>query len=204
VIALLSTVQALPDDERAAAERALVPLARDAAIGALTVDIAHDAANALFGLTGLIGLLEAGEELEGGRIALLRQAGGELDVILRPLLELARASRDDRSTADLAAATRAAVALYSHGDRPGVATHYPDGPVRVACAPALTLQAAIHLLLAARSDRELSVAVGDGTLEVAPPGDESLDEVIARRIAADHGGSVQRSTTSFSLLLPSA
>ena len=204
MIALLSTVQSLPDDERAAAERALVPLARDAAIGALTVDIAHDAANALFGLTGLLGLLESGEELEAERIELLQQAAGGLDGILRPLLELARATRDDRRTADLVSATRAAVALYCHGERPGVATHYPEGPVRVACPPALTMQAAIHLLLAARSDRELAVAVREGTLEVGPAGDESLDELIAGRIAADHGGSVQRSTTSFRLLLPSA
>jgi len=205
LLALLSTVQSLPDEEeRAALERALVPLARDAALGALAPGLAHDAGNALFGLVGLLGLLDAGDVVSGERIELLRQSADGLDAVLRPALELLRATRDDRPTADLTAAARLAVALYAHGDHPPVDTHIPDRRVLVDCPTALVQQAAVQLLLAAAPADRVSVELAEGELRVAPAGAETLDEVIARRIAVDHGGALERDGATFRLRLPPA
>ena len=54
---LLSTILSLPDEQRPAVERELVPLARSAALGELAADVAHDVANPLFGVLGLVDLL---------------------------------------------------------------------------------------------------------------------------------------------------
>lgn len=185
-------------------ERALVPLARDAAIGSLAADLAHDAGNALFGLTGLLDLLEAGDLLGAERIALLQRSAGDLDRVIRPLLELVRAARDDRVSADLAAAVGIAAAIFHHGERPPV--HVTGhGSSRVACPPALVVQAVLHLLLATRQDTAIAVDLEDGAVRVGPVGsDESLDEVVARRIALDNGGVLERDADAFRLRLPSA
>jgi len=205
MIALLSTVQSLPDgEERAALERALVPLARDAALGALLPGLAHDAGNALFALVGLLGLLEDDAPISRDRIELLQQSAGDLDALLRPALESVRATRDDRATADLAAAARLAAALYGHGDHPAVDTRIPDGEVLVACRAALVQQAAIHLLLAATPTARVTIELAEATLRVSPVGAETLDELVARRIAADHGGRLERDGATLRLSLPAA
>jgi hypothetical protein len=205
MLALLSTVQSLPDgEERTALERALVPIARDAALGALSPGLAHDAGNALFGLVGLLGLLEEGEVVDRERIELLRQSADGLDGVLRPALEFVRATRDDRTTADLASATRLAVTLYAHGDHPRVDARIPDDAVAVACPAALVQQAVVHLLLAAAPTGRISVELADAELRVAPAGSETLDEVIARRIAVDHGGRLEREDATFRLHLQPA
>jgi len=205
MLALLSTVQSLPDGEdRAALERALVPLARDAALGALAPGLAHDAGNALFGLVGLLGLLEEGDAVSRDRIELLRQSADGLDAVLRPALELVRATRDDRPTADLTAAAQLAVRLYAHGDHPPVDARIPDGEVGVACPTALVQQAAIHLLLAVAGADRVVVELADTELSVAPVGAETLDEVVARRIAVDHGGRLERDDGTLRLQLQPA
>ena len=56
-LTLLSTILSLPDDQRPRVERELVPLARAAALGELAADVAHDVANPLFGVLGLVDLL---------------------------------------------------------------------------------------------------------------------------------------------------
>jgi signal transduction histidine kinase len=201
VLALLSTVQSLPDGDRADAERALIPFARDAALGALGPDIGHDVGNALFGVIGLIDLLEPGQALPRERLDLLRQSVGALDDALRQLLEFVRTTRDDRTVSDLAGLTRLAVGVYTHGGRTAAA-HVPDVDVRVACPPGLTAQAILHLLLACGPRCTLEL---DGPeLRVGPVGEPTIDEVVARRIALDHGGELLRTDAALLLRLAPA
>ena len=205
MVALLSTVQSLPDEERAAVERALVPLMRRAAVGALAVDIAHDAGNSLFGLSGLLDLIVADEPVGDRRRGLLLSAARELDSTLTPLLRFARAGDDAGMTADLGAAAHDALALYRHGERKmqPLAAHVPADEVRVGCPASLTLQAVVQLLLAADPAGELVVGA-DGTVRVAPARETSLEEIVTARIAADHGGSVERVDDALVLRLPQA
>ena len=202
MIALLSTVQGLPDDERATVERALVPFARTAAIGALAADIAHDVGNSLFGLTGLLDLVTAGEPIDAERLALLLKTAGELDAAFTPLLRFSRGGDDDRASTDLAAATREAVGLYRHGERKHreLAEVYTETASRVACPPSLAVQAVVHLLLAA--DPAERVELADGAVRVAPARQDSLHELVGRRIAVDHGGSLDRESDALVLRLP--
>jgi len=202
--ALLSTLSSLPDDERAAVERFLVPIAREAAIGALAADVAHDAGNALFGVIGLLDLTVDEEPLGRDRRELLLSSARELDRTLRPFLHFARVGDDEGSSSDLGGLVREAVALYRHGFRKTepLAVSVPEAPVRVAVPPSLAGQAVVHLLLAA--DLASSVELRDGTLRVAPAREPSLDEVIARRIALDHGGALDRDGGVYVLRLPRA
>jgi signal transduction histidine kinase len=199
VSSLLSTLQELPDDE-------LLPLARHAAIGSLSGGVAHDAGNALFGILGLLDLATAGEPVDPERLRLLRLSASDLDALLRPLLRFAHGERG-RSTGDLAAATREALELYRRGDRKDlqVEGEIPDRPVPVTCDPALLVQAAVHLLLAAAPARRLEVDVGAGRLRVGPAGEaESIDTLAAERIAAGAGGELARDERAFVLHLPGA
>lgn len=199
MLSLLSTLQQLPDDE-------LLPLARDAAIGSLSGGVAHDAGNALFGILGLLELATADRPTDPERLELLRSSASELDALLRPLLHLAR-GEPARPTADLAAATRDALTLYRRGDRKllQVDGAIPETPVRVACDPALLLQAAVHLLLAAEPRGRLEVEVEAGRLRIAPGGPgQTIDTLAAGRIAARAGGELARDDGALVLLLPAA
>lgn len=195
---LLSTLHQLPDDE-------LLPLARRNAIGALSGDIAHDAGNALFGILGLLELASAGRAVDSERLDLLRSSASELDAMLRPLLHFARGEPLSGS-GDLAAATREALVLYRRGERKDLRLDgaIPDAPVSVACPPALLLQAAVHLLLAATPRRRrLTVEVGPGRLRVAPADEgESIDTIAAERIAAGARGELTRDADALVLALP--
>jgi signal transduction histidine kinase len=188
----LSTVQSLPDAERAAFERALVSLARDAAVGALAADVAHDAANALFGLRGLLDLLEEGRPLDRERIAVLQRTAAGLEDASAPLLEFLRSAYDGRPEADLTAAVGLALRLFRHGRRPPVDETLPPTPVVVACPPGLAAQAAVQLLLAAAAASRIRVDLTSDALAVSPAAAESLDEVVVRRIAVDQGGTLAR------------
>jgi signal transduction histidine kinase len=206
---LLSSVDALPDDRRAEAERDLVPLAREAALGRLAADVAHDVANPLFGVLGLVDLLledaTPGSEDET-RLRLLHQTTGEMKRTLQSLLDFARATPGERTPGDLVAATRAALALARHGDGKSLAidAQYEDGELRVACDGDEVIQAVLHLVLAARSqDAQIRVVVADGVLRVAPAATpDGLDVVVARRIALDNGGSLDEVDGAFELRLP--
>lgn len=202
--ALLSTLQGLPDADRVDAERALVPVARRAAIGALAADVAHDAGNALFGVIGLLELIVDDQPLGRDRYELLLSSSRELDRTLRPFLAFARAGDDEGATSDLAALAREAVSLYRHGLRKvePLAVDLPEEPVRVAVPPSLAGQAVVHLLLAA--DLAASISLRDGALVVAPAREPSLDEVVAGRIAVDHGGSLAHEEGAYALRLPPA
>jgi hypothetical protein len=202
MVSLLSTVQALPDTERAEVERALVPFARQAAVGFLAEDIAHDAGNSLFGLTGLIGLMRPDEPVSARSLDVVLGAGRDLDDALRPLLLFARAGDDEGARADLAEATRQALALYRHGERKQLEldARIPAAAKRVATTPSSTVQAVVHLLLAA--DPVERIEVDDGTVTVAPARDPSLDELVAGRIAVDAGGSLDRENGMLVLRLP--
>jgi signal transduction histidine kinase len=206
---LLSSVDALPDDRRAEAERDLVPLAREAALGRLAADVAHDVANPLFGVLGLVDLLlddaTPGSEDET-RLRLLHQTTGEMKRTLQSLLDFARSTPGERTAGDLVAATRAALTLVRHGAGKSLAIdgQYDACELRVACDGDELIQAVLHLVLAARSqDAPIHVVVGDGALRVAPAAArDGLDVVVARRIALDNGGSLDEVDGAFELRLP--
>src|SRR6476659_4474302 len=163
--ALLSTIVTLPDDRRADAERELVPLAREAALGRLAADVAHDVANPLFGVLGLADLLledaTPGSEDET-RLRLLHQTTGEMKRTLQSLLDFARSTPGERTSGDLVAATRAALALVRHGAGKSLAIdgQYDADELHVACDGDELVQAVLHLVLAARSqDAQIRVVV---------------------------------------------
>jgi signal transduction histidine kinase len=208
-LALLSTIRDLPAEERREAERALVPLARSGALGDLAADVAHDVANPLFGVLGLVDLLlhdaPPGSDDEE-RLRLLHRTTLELKETLQALLDFARPGAQ-AGPGDLAAAARSALSLVRHG--PGhsleVEECLPAAPELVACSEGLLEQAALHLLLAARdAGGTVSLAVDAGALRVAPAGAESLGLVAAARIAADHGGALEREGEAWRLRLPAA
>lgn len=178
-----------------------MPFARNAAVGALAGDIAHDAGNALFGLIGLIGLIRAGEPVSERGLAVLLGAGRDLDDALRPLLHFARGADDEGARADLVEVVGHALALYRHGDRKQLEldVRLPAAPARVDCPPSAALQAVVHLLLAA--DPVALVEVDTAAVAIAPARDASLDELVAARIAADAGGGVARADDGYVLRL---
>jgi signal transduction histidine kinase len=211
---LLSTLLALPDEQRAAVERELVPLARSAALGELAADIGHDLANPLFAVLGLADLLlldvEAGSPTEE-RLSLLKETALELKGDLRALLDSAR-STDGPASAALDDAARAATALIRHGrgkELQVVAT-YPAEPVIVRCPAGALAQAALHLVAAGRVTAgdsgpiALEVAADDvcGLLRISPAVPDGLGVVAAGRIATDHGGSLDQDGGALALRLP--
>lgn len=201
---LLSTVQSLPDDERVAFERALVLLGRQSAIGALAAELAHDAGNALFGLVGLLDLTEPDARLDADRLALLQTSARELDEMARPILRFVRG--DDPGPGDLAAATREALELYRHGVRRDlvVDARYSEAGTRVALDHGTLLQAVVHVLLATAAGDGLAVSTAQGELRVSPAGADSLDRLVAARIAADAGGSLDVEGDALVLRIPAA
>jgi signal transduction histidine kinase len=205
---LLSTILSLPDDRRPAVERELAPLTRSAALGDLAADVAHDVANPLFGVLGLVDLLlddaTPGSDDED-RLRLVRDAALEMKATLGSLLDFARPGGSDAVQADLTEAVQAALELVRHGVGKllELDERYPAGPQLVACPRPLVLQSVLHLLLAARTGADkLTVEVADGALTVSPGGGESLGTLAAARIAADHGGTVELTEAAITLRLP--
>src|SRR5512141_1134175 len=117
-VTLLSTILSLPDDRRPAVERELAPLTRSAALGDLAADVAHDVANPLFGVLGLVDLLleDATPGTDGEvRLQLVSQSALEMKATLAGLLDFARPAASEAARADLAEAVRAALGLVRHG-----------------------------------------------------------------------------------------
>ena len=206
-----STLPTLPDEQRAALERELVPFARSAALGELAADIGHDLANPLFAVLGLVDLalldVAPGSPVEE-RLRLVKQTALELKDSLRALLDFARPAAGHES-GSLDDAARAATALVRHGHAKAlqVRATYPAEPVVVRCPAALLAQAAVHLVAAARASAadagpiEVEVTA-DGVLRVRPAAAGGLGVVAAGRIAADHGGSLERAGDTLALRLP--
>jgi signal transduction histidine kinase len=201
---LLSTLRSLPDGERIAVERELAPLARAAALGELAADVAHDIANPLFGILGLVDLLledtahgSGDEELLG----LLRQTALELKGTVGVLLDFVRVGDDDSTQASLADATRQAIELLRHGVGRSlqIAERYGDETAVVPCPHALLVQAVLQVLIASREAGRIEVEVGERRLRVSPPPEESLGVLVALRIALDHGAAVERAEGSLTL-----
>jgi signal transduction histidine kinase len=203
----LSTILSLSDDQRAALERELTPLARAAALGDLAADVAHDIANPLFGVLGLVDLLiedaAAGSEDED-RLRLLRQTALEMKATLHVLLEFARTPDGEPAEASLEDAARQALELLRHGVGRSllVDERYPSEPAIVPCPPSALAQAVLHLLLAARETGRVEIEVGNGSLRISPAPVESLGVLVAARIAVDHGGAVERTDGSLTLRWP--
>jgi signal transduction histidine kinase len=203
----LSTILSLSDDQRAALERELTPLARAAALGDLAADVAHDIANPLFGVLGLVDLLiedaAAGSEDED-RLRLLRQTALEMKATLHVLLEFARTPDGEPAEASLEDAARQALELLRHGVGRSLVVdeRYPSEPAIVPCPPSALAQAVLHLLLAARETGRVEIAVGNGSLRISPAPVESLGVLVAARIAVDHGGAVERTDGSLTLRWP--
>lgn len=177
-------------------------LGRQTAIGAIAPDLAHDAANALFGLVGLLDLTEPDGHLDAARLELLRASARELDDMARTMLRFVRG--DDPGPGDPDAATREALELYRHGVRRDlvVEARYSGDGARVALDHATLLQAVVHTLLAADARNGLGVETGAGAVRVAPVGPDSLDRLVAARIAADAGGSLDVAAHALVLRLP--
>jgi signal transduction histidine kinase len=200
---LLSTLRSLPDGERVAVERELVPLVRAAALGKLAADVAHDVANPLFGILGLVDLLledaRAGSEDEA-RLRLVAQTALEMKATVRALLDFAR-SDDDAQHASLAEATRGAIELLRHGIGRSleIEERYEAEHAVVPCPRGLLVQAVLQLLAGARQGGRLGVEVGDGRLELSPPPVESLGTLVALRILDDHGATAERTADSLRL-----
>jgi signal transduction histidine kinase len=209
---VLSTLQ-LTAEERAALERELLPVARSAALGALTADIGHDLANQIFAALGHVDLLlldAAPGSPEEQRLRVVKQTVLELKDGLRTLLDYTRPP-EGRETAALDDAARQAAELIRHGKAKELQIHatYPGEPVVVRCPPGELTQAALHLLAAARARAgdagSIDVAVtADGALRVRPAAAGGLGVVAAARIAADNGGSLEHDGESFTLRLPLA
>jgi signal transduction histidine kinase len=207
--ALLSTLRSLSDGGRAAVERELVELGREAALGRLAADVAHDVANPLFGVLGLLDLLledtTPGSEDEA-RLRLLHQTTLELKRTVQELLDFARTVPGEGGRGDLERAAKTAVALVRHGIGKTLALEesYDGGAGEVACGEGELRQLLLHLLLAARStDEPVRVEVARGLARVAPAA-SGLDALAARRIALDHGGSLETVDGAFELRLPAA
>jgi signal transduction histidine kinase len=201
---LLSTLRSLPDGERIAVERELAPLARAAALGELAADVAHDVANPLFGILGLVDLLL--EDTPGGSgdeelLGLLRQTALELKGTVGVLLDFVRVGDDDSAQASLADATRQALELLQHGvgRTLEIDARYAEEPAVVPCPRALLVQAVLQVLIASRESGRIEVEVGERWLRVSPPPEESLGALVALRIALDHGAAVERAEGSLTL-----
>ena len=187
-----------------ALERELTPLARAAALGDLAADVAHDIANPLFGVLGLVDLLiedaAAGSEDED-RLRLLRQTALEMKATLRVLLDFARVPDGEPAEASLPEAVRRALELLRHGVGRSLVVdeRYPPEPAIVPCPPSALAQAVLHLLLAAREAGRVEIEVADGSLRISPLPSDSLGALVAARIAVDHGGVVERTEDSLTL-----
>ncbi len=204
---LLATVVSLPDERRATAERQLVPLTRSAALGDLAADVAHDVANPLFGVIGLVDLLlddaEAGSEA-AARLQLLKESALEMKDTLRVLLDFARVADNDAGHASLDDAVRSALQLLRHGVGRTVVVEerYPAEPVRVPCPAGPLVQAVLQLLLAARALPGLTVEVSGPSLRISPAPADSIGVLVAGRIVTDHGGRLERTADAVTLLWP--
>jgi signal transduction histidine kinase len=205
--ALLSTLRRLPDGERAEVERELVPILRAAALGDLSADVAHDVANPLFGVLGLVELLlddtTPGSEDET-RLRLLHQTALEMKRTLQRVLDFARSGDADGIGADTERSARTALGLLRHGIGKTLAIDETYVPATVACSEAELVQALLHLLLAARGSGAISLDVNGPTVSIAPAQDSSLGVAVAARIAADCGGSLSLDDGAYVLRLPRA
>jgi signal transduction histidine kinase len=90
--ALVSLFALAPD------ERALLPAGRQAALGELTAEIAHEINNPLFAILGLVELVR--NEMQPGtkphdRLLLVEQTGLEIKALVRAVLTFAREPADD-------------------------------------------------------------------------------------------------------------
>lgn len=203
----MSTLLSLPDGDRAEAERELAALARAAALGGLAADVAHDVANPLFGVLGLVELLledaaPGGED--AARLRLVHGAALEMKATLTALLDFARPDSDEPARADLAAAVRSALALVRHGvgKTLEIGERYPAGPVLVACPARIVVQIVLHVLPDANAVTAFEVVVAEGTVQVSPRSDDELALMVARRLAEDHGGTVERTGDAVTVALP--
>jgi len=203
----LTTLQSLSDAE-------LKSLARNAAIGALAADLAHDIGNAVFAVLGLVDLLLAEDVEREERLLLIRDTALSLKSSLQLLTEFIRNEPEPRR-APLDDVVRAALQLLGHGAGRyvEVVEQYPDAQLLVACSPDALRNAVLQIVASARAAAgergrvDVFVALDPpaaAVLRVSPAGRDGLGLGVAARIAADHGGSFERGADGIVLRLPVA
>jgi signal transduction histidine kinase len=203
----LATLQSLSDAE-------LKSLARNAAIGALAADVAHDIGNSVFAVLGLVDLLVAEERESEERLLLIRQTALGLKTSLQLLMEFMR-TEPEPSRAPLDDVVRAALRLLRHGAGKYVelVEQYPDAQLLVACSPDALRNAVLQVVTSAREAAgergrvDVVVALDPpaaALLRVSPAGRDGLGLAVAARIATEHGGSFERGAEGMVLRLPGA
>jgi two-component system, NtrC family, sensor kinase len=203
----LATLESLSDAE-------LTSLARNAAIGTLAADLAHDFGNSVFAVLGLVDLLLAEDVEPEERLLLIRQTGLGLKTSLHLLTEFMRSEPEPRR-APLDDVVRAALQLLRHGvgRYVEVVEKYPDAQLFVACSPDAVRNAVLQVVTSAREAAgergrvDVVVALDPpaaALLRVSPAGRDGLGLVVAARIAAEHGGSFERGADGMVLRFPVA
>ena len=203
----MTTLQSLSDAE-------LKSLARNAAIGALAADLAHDIGNSVFAVLGLVDLLLAEDVEREERLLLIRDTALSLKSSLQLLTEFIRNEPEPRR-APLDDVVRAALQLLGHGAGRyvEVVEQYPDAQLLVACSPDALRNAVLQIVASARAAAgergrvDVFVALDPpaaAVLRVSPAGRDGLGLGVAARIAADHGGSFERGADGIVLRLPVA
>ncbi len=185
-------------DPTTADREASIEAARLASLGALARGLAHEINNPLFGMLGLVELLQ--NEIEPGtkqhdRLALIQQSGLEIKRITHALQAFARPEAHTDEVVPLSRAAAQAVELVTcatAGDGLEIREHYPLEPLLVRGSRARLAQVFLSLLVNAfgvveiRLERDGDWAVASVSGRGTPLGLDAATE-----IARLHGGDLE-------------
>ena len=185
-------------DPTTADREASIEAARLASLGALVRGLAHEINNPLFGMLGLVELLQ--NEIEPGtkqhdRLLLIQQSGLEIKRITHALQAFARLEAHADEVVPLEEVAAQAVELVtcaSAGDGLEIRERYPAEPLHVQGSRARLAQVFLSLLVNAsgvvevRLERDGEWAVASVTARATPLGLDAATE-----IAHMHGGDLE-------------